>query len=141
MPKSAKPKRAYKPRPIVKPLKARNDWVMEGEVHAALLALQADMVQEEHLAMLASHADLVRRLDTAPFHAQRQAQTVVRILAEIMQRPGHPVTQLEQTAIRAALQVTLPVMRQASNYAIERAAQAAWVAFQRDGGVKVDIGG
>lgn len=139
MPKSAKPKRSYKPRPVVKPLKARNDWVMEGEVHAALLALQADIVQEEHLAMLASHADLVRRLETAPFHAQRQAQTIVRILAEIMERKPPSVTDLEQTAIRAALQVTLPVMRQASNYAVERAAQAAWFAFNRDGGVKVEI--
>ncbi len=139
MPKSAKPKRAYKPRPIVKPLKARNDWVMEGEVHAALLAIEADQVQEIHLANLGSHADLVRRLETAPFHAQRQAQTIVRILAEIMERKPPTVTQLEQIAIRAALKITLPVLRQASNYAVERAAQAAWKAYARDGGLKVDL--
>lgn len=139
MPKSEKPKRRYKPGPIVKPLKARNDWVMEGDVHAALLAIKAGQVLEDHLAMLASHADLVRRLETAPFHAQRQGQTIVRILSDVLQRKPPAVTELEQAAIRAAVQVTLPAVRQADNHAIHRAAQAAWFAYQRDGGVKVDI--
>ena len=141
MPKPARPRKAYKPHPIVKPLKARDDWIMEGEVHAALLAIESGQTQEDHLAMLASHADLVRRLETAPWHAQRQAQTIVRILAESLTRKPHIyITELEQAAIRAALQTTLPAMRNASNAAIFRAARAAYVAFQRDGGVKVEIG-
>jgi hypothetical protein len=142
MPTSAKPKHPYKPRPIVKPLKARNDWIMEGEIHTALLAIKHDQVAEEHLTRLASHADLVRRLETAPWHAQRQAQTIIRILYQIMQRSktnGITVTALEETALRAALQITLPASRQANNHAIERAARASLVDFDRNGGLKIDL--
>lgn len=139
MPKSAKPKRAYKPRDILKPLKARNTWALEGDVHIALVAIKADVVQEDHLATIAGHADLVRRLETAPFHAMRQAQTTIRILADVMERKPPHVTELEQAAIHAALQVTLPIVRHADNHAINRALQAQWFAFQRDGGVKVEI--
>ena len=141
MPRSAKPKRKYHPRPVVKPLNMRDHWVLEGDVHAALLAIDHGQQMEEHLNALAAHADLIRRLESAPFHAQRQAQTIIRILAEVMTRGSLQITELEQDAIRAAIKVTLPALRTANNHAIERAAQAAWFAFNRDGGVVVDIGG
>lgn len=138
MPKSHKPKRAYKPRPVLNPLNARRPWVMEGDVHACLLAIAAGTVGEDHLASLGAHADMVRRIESAEPHEVVQAQALVRTLYDIMLR-GKPVTvrAVEEAAIRAAVQVTLCAARRASNASIFRAAVAARAELDRNGGLRV----
>lgn len=138
MPKSRKPRRAYRPQPVINPLNARNKWVIEGDVHACLLAIGAGLVEEEHLASLGAHADMVRRLDCAEPHEVVQAQALVRTLYDVMLR-GKPITvrPTEEAAIRAAVQVTLGAVRRASNHNIFRAAVAARAELDRNGGLRV----
>ena len=78
MPKNSKPRKAYRPRPVVHPLNARDSWKIEGDTHAALLAMEAGTVEEAHLAMLAAHADMVRRLFDPSRPERRQADTIIR---------------------------------------------------------------
>jgi hypothetical protein len=130
----SKKTKKYRPRPLLNPLNVRDPWKCEGDAHAALLAMESDTVEESHLAMLAAHADMVRRMFKPGNPERTQADTVIRIIAEIKSRSDIRVLPLEEVAIRAALQVTLPAIRNASNLDIYRAALAGLKDMDRLGG-------
>lgn len=134
MPQSSKPKKKYRPKPVAKALNARDAWAIEGDVHAVLLAMEFDSVQEEHLAMLAAHGDMVRRLYKPGTPERRQADTIIRVISEIKGRKDSRVLSGEEAAIRAAAQVTLPAIRRASNMDIYRAASSSLRDLNRQGG-------
>lgn len=134
-----KPRKRYRPKPVVRPLNVRNQWDIEGEAHAALLAMEYGHVEQEHLAMLCAHADMVRRLFDPSDPVRRQADTIIRIVSEITDRPELRVWSGEEAAIRAAMQVTLPAIRAASNSEIYHASMAALRELSIYGGVRVNL--
>ena len=130
----ASPRKKYRPKPICNPLNMRDPWAIEGEAHAALLAMESGDVEESHLAMLAAHADMVRRLYGPDTPERRQADTIIRVIYEIKQRGGLRILHGEDLAIRAAVKVTLPAIRSASNMDIYRVAVASIQDMDRNGG-------
>lgn len=140
MPSSSKPRKAYRPKPVIKPCNIRQAWDIEGEAHIGLLAIESGDIQDEHMAMICAHADMVRRLFDDPGHpVRRQADTIIRIVSEIQSRPVLRVLSGEEAAIRAAMTVTLPAIRAASNAEIYRVAQASLRDMDRHGGVRVKL--
>lgn len=130
---SKKPRKAYRPKPVIKPLNIRDAWGIEGEAHAVLLAIESESVSEDHLAMLAAHADMVRRI--YPIGTERiQADAIFRVVAEIKSRPEIRVLSLEEVAIRAAMSITIEAMRKARNADIYKAAMSAIQDMERNGG-------
>ena len=133
MASNKKPRKAYRPRPVVNPLNARDPWAIEGDAHSVLLAMEDGFVSEDHLAMLAAHADIVRRI--YPSGPERiQSDAVIRIIRDIKSRPEIRILPLEEASIRAALTVTLDAIRRARNTDIYRAATAAMQDMDRLGG-------
>ncbi len=59
MPRSSKPKRQYRSRPVVNPLNMRNPWNIEGQAHAALMAVNGKAMTEDTTTSIAAHADVV----------------------------------------------------------------------------------
>ncbi len=140
MPSSSKPRKSYRPKPVIKPCNIRQAWEIEGEAHIGLLAIESWDVSDEHMAMICAHADMVRRLfDDAGHPVRRQAETIIRIVDEIKSRPVLRVLSGEEAAIRAAMTVTLPAIRSASNADIYRVAQASLRDMDRHGGVRVNL--
>ena len=101
-----------------------------------MLALEYGQATQDHMAHLAAHADIIRRLHKDG-HVNTQAQTIMRMVATIMQRPDTRVAKAEEQAIRAAVQVTLPAMMMATNFDVLRASMAALNDHDRWGGVRV----
>ncbi|MDD3652442.1 hypothetical protein, partial [Immundisolibacter sp.] len=87
MPRNNRPRKKYRPRPVVKPFNQRDAWAIEGDAHAVLLAIEYDQVAEEHLAMLAAHADIMRRIHPTGTAPRVQADTLIRIVRDIQSRP------------------------------------------------------
>ena len=140
MPSSSKPRKPYRPKPVIKPCNTRQAWEIEGEAHIGLLAIESGDISDEHIAMVCAHADMVRRLFDDPHHpVRRQAETIIRIVDQIKSRPELRVLSGEEAAIRAAMTVTLPAIRAASNADIYRVAQASLRDMDRFGGVKVKL--
>lgn len=139
MPSSTKPRKTYRPKPVVRPMNVRQSWEIEGEAHVALLAIEFDQITDEHMAMLVAHADMVRRLHNPGTPVRRQADTIIRIISEIKERPVLRVLSGEEAAIRAAMTLTLPAIRAASNTDIYRVAKASLRDMDRHGGVMVQI--
>ena len=137
MPSSAKPRKKYRPRDVVRPLNVRNAWASEGDVHAALLAMEAGQAEEDHLAMLCAHAHVMQRLALDESPERRQADTILRMVGIILRRPDHRITPAEEIPIRAALQVTLPALQRAKNHDLLRAATASLKDQDRWGGVRL----
>lgn len=137
MPKSKKPRKPYQPSDVVKPLNMRNPWLTEGDVHGALLALEGGQACEDHLAMLAAHGDIIRRIYPEDSAEHRQAHTIVRMVGLAVRREGFMVLPLEEAAIRAAVQVTLPALQRATNRKILDAANGARAFAAKHGGVRV----
>jgi hypothetical protein len=139
MPANAKPRRRYRPKPVIKPLNMRQAWDIEGEAHMALVALESGEVADEHMAMLAAHADMTRRLAGVDAAVVRQAETILRMVAAVKDRSELRVLAGEEVAIRAAMQVTLPAIRAAGNAEIYRVSRAALRDMERFGGVRVGL--
>lgn len=137
MPANRKPRKAHRPRPVITPLNMRDGWKIEGAAIAALLTLKAGPADEAGLATLVAHADMVRRMHEPSTPERRQADTVIRVIAEIKARPECVVFPLEEVAIRAAMKVTLPAIRNASNAEIYRVAMASLRDMDRNGCVRV----
>lgn len=91
----------------------RDPWLIEGGVHSALLSMESG-ADEGHYAKLAAHADIVRRMYlSGPEHTQ--AETIIRMISIVMERPDRRMTKAEEVAIRAAVKVTLPAVRRAKS--------------------------
>lgn len=133
MASNKKPRKKYRQRPVLNPLNMRDEWDIEGQAHAVLLAIESGSVSEDHLAMLAAHSDMVRRIYTSG-PENIQANAVIRVIRDIKDRDVIVVRKLEEATIRAALVVTIKAIRDASNYDIYRAAVAAVKDMERNGG-------
>jgi len=132
-----RPTKRYKPRDVVRPLNIRNGWSIEGDAHAALLALEGCTFGESHAVDLATHAEVVRRIAGDGSHVHVQATTILRMCHAALLRGTWQVLPLEEVAIRAACKVTLPFVRQASNHAILRAAESARADVGKTGGIRI----
>ncbi len=128
-----RPSKRYVPREIVKPMNVRDVWMTEGDVHAALLAMEYGSLDGSHIAHLAAHAQIMMNIhDSGPVHVQ--ANSIIRMLKIIVSRPDMHVTRSEELPIRAAAKVTLPALIAASNIQIHRAAMNAMHAASKNGG-------
>lgn len=136
MARNKKPSKPYRPRDVVRPLNVRDAWACsEGDVHAALLAMESGALDEVHLAHLAAHGDIMRRVHkTGPVHIQ--AQSIIRMVSIITARPDLHITPSEELPIRAAVKVTLPALMAARNIDILRGAQNALFEREKFGGVR-----
>jgi hypothetical protein len=129
-----KSRKAYRPRDVIRPLNMRDPWLIEGDTHAALLAIEAGTCTEDHYAMLCAHADIVRRMyQSGPEHSQ--AETIIRMIGISMERGR--MTPAEEVAIRAAVKVTLHAVQKARNRQIMDATRAAYADISRHGGVRM----
>lgn len=138
MPGNKKPTKAHRPRTVVRPLNMRNAWMTEGDVHVALLELEAGTAAEPHYSMLCAHADIIRRM--YPSGPERvQADTIIRMIGIVMKRPDMRITGAEEVAIRAAVKVTLPALMRASNRKVVDAAVASLADIDKFGGVRVSL--
>ncbi len=132
-----RPTKKHKPRDVVRPLNMRNAWKIEGDAHVALLALEGGTFSEQHAVDLITHAEVVRRITGEGAHEHRQATTIIRMLANAMDRGEWRVLPLEEVAIRAACKVTLPFIRQARSIDILRAASSARSDVGKTGGIRL----
>lgn len=138
MPTSKKPRKKYRPKPAVIPLNIRNRWMTEGDAHALLMAIEGGTFCEQHMADLVAHADIVGKI--AKQHGDevvsRHSQALMRIAIQIQERylstGKFTVTSLEETAIRASMTITIPVMEAASNLDILRAAESSLKRLKHD---------
>lgn len=128
MPASKRPKRKYKPRPVVRPF-GRDGWKFEGQVHAALMSLDADRLQPEHLAHIIAHATMAGRMaeKVGDALALRHAESILRICQQIKDHPlydGHiPVSDLDKLSLHASIGVTLDWLRERPNPIVNRVAR------------------
>lgn len=129
MPANKKPRKAYRPKPIIKPLGIRNHWLTEGDAHAILLAMEGDTFAEQHLADLVAHANVVSGIamgrgdDLADRHCRSLMRVAIAIQERNLKTGTIKATELEEAAIRASMQITIEIMRKASNQEILRAAE------------------
>lgn len=138
MARNKPPRKPYTPRPIVKPLNLRDQTKVELDAQMALEMVKLGLATEDHLSMICSHADIVRRIvKSGP--AWVQANTILRIAGEIMDRPEFRILSGQAVAIEAALSVTLPVVQTCGNLSIDRASRAALRDFDRFGGLRVTL--
>lgn len=124
-----RPRKQYKPRHIIQPLKIRNDWLIEGEIHAALLALDAGCHTDSHLDNLGAHAMLVQRLAANGSPEYRHAQAIIRTVSAIIERGYAGKSDVE--AIKASASITIDWLRAQRNYDIARASIALVKEFDR----------
>ncbi len=101
-----KPSKKYRPREVVKPLNIRNVWDTEGDIHAALLAMEDGSLDGSHIAHLAAHAQIM-------MHIHKEG----------------PINVQSKSMIR-----TLPALIAASNLAIYRASTTAMHIAEKNGG-------
>ncbi len=128
-----KPTKKYRPREVVKPLNIRNVWDTEGDIHAALLAMEDGSFGSSHIANLAAHAQIMMHIhEDGPIHIQ--SKSMIRMIKIIASRPDMHVTRNEELPIRAAVKVTLPALIAASNLAIYRASTTAMHVAEKNGG-------
>ena len=133
-----KPAKRYRPKDVIRPLNMRNAWLSEGDVHAALLALEGGVATQDHYSMLCAHADLIRRMyRSGPERVQ--ADSIIRMVGIVMGRVDHHITPAEELPIRAAVKVTLPALMRASNRLVFDAAVASLADLDRFGGVRVAL--
>lgn len=141
MAKSKKPRKAYKPKPCVKPLGIRNAQMLEFPGYSASLALGQSHFEEQHVYDLLSNADLTRRIAPDGHPILPIAQGMVKAIAEIQQRAQrtgqHGVTGEEMKVLREGIGRTMDYLRTVPNAAIWRAAQAATAEFDRTGVLRV----
>lgn len=126
-----KPRKAYRPKPVVRPLNIRDRWKTEGDGHAILLAMEGGTFAEQHLADLVAHADMLshiaqRRKDLVVVrHANALLRVAIAIQLRNQEHGALTVTRLEEDAIRASMAVTMDTLETATNMEILTAAEAS----------------
>lgn len=124
-----RPRKQYRPKHIIQPLKIRNEWLIEGDMHAALIALAAGCHTDSHLNNLGAHAMLVQRLAADGSPEYRHAQSIIRTVSAIIER-GYASKQ-DVAAIKASASITIDWLRAQRNHDIARASIALVKEFDR----------
>lgn len=136
-----RPRRAYRPKPIVKPLGMRDESKFELPGYIASLALGQPHFCDQHVYDLLSNADMTRRIAPEGHPILPVAQAMVEAIAAIQQRAQERgkllVTGDELRVLREGVGKTMDYLRTVPNVAIARAAQAALVEFNRSGVLRV----
>jgi hypothetical protein len=138
---STKPRKAHRPKPIVKPLGIRDNLMYEMPALQALEALGRDHFIEQHVYDLLSPADLVKRIAPEGSSVRTAAQVCIDAVAEIQRRNvrnGKPgASGPEMTSLRANVGQLLTYLRGVPNTKIYRAALNAVNEFDRTGVLRV----
>jgi len=129
MARTKKPRKAYRPREIIMPLKMRDDWMLEGGVHAALLALTNGCNTSDHLHDLGAHAMLVQSMAKDGSAEQRHAQSILRTVSGIIER-GY-AGNADVVAVKASASITLDFLLASRNHDIAKASIALVADFDR----------
>jgi hypothetical protein len=136
-----KPRRKYRPKPCVLPLGIRKAIDMEMPGYAASVALGTDWLTEQHIYDLLSNADMTRRIAPAGHPILVVAQAMVYAIAEIQSRAARTgktgCSGDELRVLRDGVGRTMEFLRSVPNVAIDRAARAAVVEFNRTGALRV----
>jgi hypothetical protein len=141
MGRSSKPRKPYRPKPVVKPLGIRNAQMLEFPGYAASLALGQGHFEEQHVYDLLSNADLARRIAPNGHPVLEVARQMVEAVAAIQQRAQrsgrHGVSGDELRVLREGIGRTMDYLRTVPNVAIARASLAALAEFNRNGVLRV----
>ena len=141
MSSNKKPRKAYKPKMIVKPLKMRDDHAFEMPGYAASLVLGTEHLQEQHIYDLLSAADMCRRVAPDGDPILPVAQDMVEAVCEIQQRHQRTqklgVTGDELRTVKATIGRLIEYLRTVPNIKIARAAHDALAEFDRYGVLRV----
>lgn len=126
MPKSSRPRKPYRPKPVLKPLGIKNTLKLEMPGYVGLAALGKDWLDISHLRDIGAHASLVEKVAEASGEADIAALAcaVIAICLKCedrFERTGRPgTTGDEMREIRHALAVTLPWLSAQPNSMIHR---------------------
>ena len=137
MPANKRPKKPYRPRPIIKPLGIKNTVKLEMPGHVGLLALGQGWLDITHLRDIGSHVCLVERVADATGQPEvaskaRQAIAIFTRCEDRFERTGRPgTTGGEMQTLRDIVSETLPWLTKQSNAVIARESEALLRAFDR----------
>lgn len=137
MPRNSKPKKPYRPRPVIKPLGIKNTLKLEMPGHVGLLALGQGWLDITHLRDIGSHVCLVERVADATGQPEvatlaRQAIAIFTRCEDRFERTGRPgTTGDELNTLRDIVSETLPWLTQQPNAVIHRESLALLRAFDR----------
>lgn len=141
MASNKKPRKAYKPKPVVKPLGMRNAHMMEFPGYAASLVLGTDSLESQHIYDILANADMTRRIAPDGHAILAIAQAMVYAIANIRERHQKTgklgVSGDEFRVLREGIGKTMEYLRSVPNVAIERAARAAVEEFNKTGVLRV----
>lgn len=141
MANTKKPRKPYKPKMIVKPLKMRDEQAFEMPGYAASLVLGTEHLQEQHIYDLLSAADMCRRVAPDGDPILPVAQDMVEAVSEIQQRHQRTqklgVTGDELRTVKATIGRLIEYLRTVPNIKIARAAHDALTEFNRYGALRV----
>lgn len=143
MPRSKKPKRPYRPRPVVIPLNARDGMRIEGQALAAMVAITHGAVTEDTTTMLAAHADIVRRIAERAGDrvAITHAEGALRVVCAMQQRGqatgDFSPTPLEIATLKASVGITSTWLSGRKNQEILDAAAASLRSLDSLGGIRL----
>ncbi len=130
MPRNAKPRKPYRPKPVIKPLGIKNTLKLEMPGHIGLLALGRGWLDITHLRDIGSHVCLVERVAEATRQPEvaslaRKAIAIFVRCEDRFERTGRPgTTGDEMIALRDIVSETLPWMTRQSNAVIHRESMA-----------------
>jgi len=137
VPANKKPRKAYRPRDVIKPLGIKNTVKLEMPGHVGLLALGQGWLDITHLRDIGSHVCLVERVAEATGNADmaskaRQAIAIFVRCEERFEKTGRPgTTGGEMITLRDVVSETLPWLTRQSNHHIARESQALLRAFDK----------
>lgn len=141
MANTKKPRKPYKPKMIVKPLKMRDEQAFELPGYAASLVLGTEHLQEQHIYDLLSAADMCRRVAPNDDPILPVAQDMVEAVCDIQQRHERTgklgVNGDELVAVRRSIGKLIEYLRRVPNIKIARAAHDALQEFNRHGVLRV----
>lgn len=132
-----KPRKAYRPRPVIKPLGIKNTVKLEMPGHVGLLALGQGWLDITHLRDIGSHVCLVERVADATgqpdiANKARKAIAIFVRCEDRFERTGRPgTTGDELKQLREIVTETLPWLTRQSNFVIARESQALLRAFDK----------
>lgn len=136
-----KPRKKYKPKLVVMPLKIRDEQQFEMPGYAASLVLGTEHLQEQHIYDLLSAADMCRRVAPDDDPILPVAQNMVEAVCEIQQRHERTkklgVTGDELRTVKATIGQLIEYLRRVPNIKIARAAHDALSEFDRYGVLRV----
>jgi hypothetical protein len=141
MGRSTKPRKAYRPKAVVKPLGIRNEQDFEFPGYAASMALGKGHFEEQHAYDLLQSADLARRIAPNGHAILPIAQDMVNAVAAIQQRAQrtgrYGASGDEMRILRDGIGRTTDYLRSVPNADIWRASKAALDEFNRTGVLRV----